>query len=182
MDVADFHVIEDDHVIAADTVEAHTDGFAEVTMDAMDAETAQSSDHWWLQRRTWGHRNEHLDNDMPQPGANSAKDESKDLVGKVIHLTHRAKTLEDLMSKVRRAHEVAPSRELQLCHCSSRHCFRFANAAGWHTCCWKCSNWGSHYHTYECLERQTEAMRTLETRQELLETIMAKVDQLPPGV
>ena len=45
MDVADFHVIEDDHVIAADTVEAHTEGCAEVTMDAMDAETAKSSDH-----------------------------------------------------------------------------------------------------------------------------------------
>ena len=40
MDVADFHVIADDHVIAADRVGAHTDGCAEVTMDAMYAETA----------------------------------------------------------------------------------------------------------------------------------------------
>ena len=181
MDIADFHVIADDHVIAAHSVGARTDGCAEVTMDAMYAETAQSSDHLGLQRRPSGHRHEHLDNDMPLPGANSAKDESMDLVGKVIQLTHRVKTLEDLMSKVRHAHEVAPSPALQLHHCSSRHCFRFANAPGWHTCCSTCSNWGSHYHTCECLQRQTDAMKTLVTRQELLETIMAMVDQLPPG-
>ena len=191
MDVADFNVIEDDHVIEADTVEADTVGCAEVTMDAMDEETAHSSegtpvdmvrpDHWWLQRRPWGHRHEDLDNDTPVPGSNSVKVESEDLVSKVIELTHRVNTLEDLMSKVRQLHEVAPRRQLQLCHCSSRDCFRFANAAGWHTCCWKCGHWGSHYHTYECLMRQANTMWTLVERQELLETIMAKMDQLPLG-
>ena len=107
MDVADFNVIEDDHVIEADTVEADTVGCAEVTMDAMDEETAHSSegtpvdvvrpDHWWLQRRPWGHRHEDLDKDTPMPNSNCVKVESEDLVSKVIELIHRVNTLEDLM-------------------------------------------------------------------------------------
>ena len=186
MDDADFNVIEDDNVIEADTVDC-----AEVTMDAMDEEAANSSlgkpldmvkpDQSRLQRRPWGDRQEDLDNDTPVPGSNSVKVESEDLVSKVIDLTDRVNTLEDLVSKVRQPHEVAPRRNLQLRHCSSRDCFRFANAAGWHTCCWKCGHWGSQYHTYECPMRQANTMRTLVERQELLETIMAKMDELPRG-
>ena len=145
-------------------------------MDAMDAETAQSSDHWWLQCRSC------MDDDMSLPGSNSAKDESEELVSKVTELTHCVNPLEDLMRTVRHAHEVAPIREVQLRHCSTRHCSRVANAAGFHTCCSKCSNWGPHCHTHECHGRQTFAMRTLVKRQQLLETIMAKVEELPPAV
>ena len=176
LDVAGFHIIEEDHVIAADTVEAHTDGCEEFTMDAMDAETAQSSDHWWLQRRSC------MDDDMSLPGSNSAKDESEEQVSKVNELTLCVDPLQDVMSTVRHTHEVAPTREVQLCHCSTLFCSRVANAASFHTCWSKCSNWGPHHHTHECHGRQTFAMRALVKRQQLLETIMAKVDELPPGV
>ena len=176
LDVAAFHVIEEDHIIAADAVEPHTGGCKEVSMHAMDAKTAQSSDHWWLQRRP------SMDDDMSLPGSHSAKGESEEQVSKVNELTLCVNALEEVMSTVRQAHEVAPTREVQLCHCSTLHCSRVANAAGFHTCCSKCSNWGPHHHTHECHGRQTFAIKTLVERQQLLETIMAKVDEIPPGV
>ena len=128
LDVAGFHVIEEDHVIAADTVEAHTDGCEEFTMDAMDAETAKSSDHWWLQRRPC------MDDDMSLRGSNSEKDDRQELLSKVNELTLCVNPLQDVMSTVRDAHEVAPTREVQLCRCRTLFCSRVANAPGFHTC------------------------------------------------
>ena len=174
LDVAGFHIIEEDHVIAADTVEAHTDGCEEFTMDAMDAETAKSSDHWWLQRRPC------MDDDMSLRGSNSEKDDRQELLSKVNELTHCVSPLEDLMSTVRHEHEFATNREVQLFHCSTRHCSRVANPIGYDTCCGKCSSQGPHCHTRECHGRQILAMSTLVKRQQVLETIMAKVDALPP--
>ena len=135
LEVAGFHIIEEDQVIAADTVEAHTE-------DAMDAETPQSSDHWWLQSRPC------MDDAMSLRGSNSEKDDRQELLSKVNELTLCVNPLQDVMSTVRHTHEVAPTREVQLCHCSTLFCSRVANAAGFHTCCSKCSNWGPHYHTH----------------------------------
>ena len=188
MSEADFNVLEDGNVIVAYTVDR-----AEGTMEDMDVETAHSSeckpvdlvkpDQSWLQRGPWGDQQEDLDNDTPVPGSNSVKVESEDLVSKVIGLTHRVNTLEDLMSKVRQPHAgtVAPWRGVQLRHCSSRDCFRFCNAPRWRTCCWQCGHWGSEYHTYECPVRQANTVRTLVESQALLETIRAKMDDLPLG-
>ena len=119
MDDADFNFIADDNVIEADTVDC-----AEVTMEAMDVETAQSlegkpvdmvkPDQSWMQRRPLDDRQEDLDNDTPVPGSNSVKVESEDLVSKgqddlvktlgelvskVINLTDRVNTLEDQVNK-----------------------------------------------------------------------------------
>ena len=84
---------------------------------------------------------------------------------------------------VRQPHEgiVAPWRGVPLRHCSSPYCFRFANAARWRNCCWQCGHWGSDYHTLECPVRQANTMRTLVESQALLETLLAKMEDLPIG-
>lgn len=156
LEVAGFQIIEE---AAGLEVQAHTE-------DAMDAETPQSSDHWWLQSRPCMH------DAMSLRGSNSEKDERQELL--------RVSPLEDLMSTVRHEHECATSREVQLYHCSTRISSRVANPIGYDTCCGKCSSQGPHCHTRECHGRQIFAMSTLVKRQQVLETIMAKVDALPP--
>ena len=158
LEVAGFHIIEE---VAGLEVEAHTE-------DAMDAETPQISDHWWLQSRPCMH------DAVSLRGSNSEKDERQELLS--------VSPLQDLMSTVRHEHEFATNREVQLFHCSTRHCSRVANPDGFDTCCAKCSTRGPHCHTHECHGRQILAMRTLVKRQQVLETIMAKVDALPPAV
>ena len=166
LEVAGFHIIEE---VAGLEVEAHTD-------DAMDAETPQSSDHWWLQSRPC------MDDAMSLRGSNSEKDERQELLSNVNELTHCVSPLEDLMSTVRHEHEFATIRAVQLCHCSTLHCSRVANPDGFDTCCGKYSSQGPHCHARECHGRQILAMSTLVKRQQVLETIMAKVDALPPAV
>ena len=72
LEVAGFHIIEE---VAGLEVEAHTE-------DAMDAETPQSSDHWWLQSRPC------MDDAMSLRGSNPEKDERQELLSKVNELTH----------------------------------------------------------------------------------------------
>ena len=159
LEVAGFHIIEEDQVMAADAVEAHTE-------DAMDAETPQSSDHWWLQSRPCMH------DAMSLRGSNSEKDERQELLS--------VSPLEDLMRTIQREHSSAADRDVQFFRCSTRHCSRAANHAGYETCCGKCSSQGPHCHTRDCHGRQSLAMSTLVKRQQVLERIMAKVDALPP--
>ena len=119
MSEAGFTVLEARNVIEDDTVD-----FSEDTVEAMEVETAHSSeskpvdvgkpDQSWMQHGPWGGQQEDVDNDMPVPGSNSVKVESAvlvstgqdelvktlgELVSKVINLTDRVNTLEELVNK-----------------------------------------------------------------------------------
>ena len=155
-EVAGFQIIEE---AAGVEVQAQT-------QDAMDADTPQTSEHWWLQRRPG--RND----SMSLRASNSATNGRQELLS--------VSPLEDLMRTIHREHSSAADRDVQFFRCSTRDCSRAANHAGFETCCGKCISQGPHCHTRECHGRQSLAMRTLVKRQKVLERIMAKVDALPP--
>ena len=119
MSEAGFTVLETRNVIDDETAD-----FSEGTLEAMEVEPVHSSesqpvdvgkpDQSWMQHGPWGGQQEDVDNDMPVPGSNSVKVESADLVSKgqdelvktlgelvskVIHLTDRVNTLEELVNK-----------------------------------------------------------------------------------
>ena len=155
-EVAGFQIIEE---AAGLEVQAHTE-------DAMDADTPQTSEHWWLQSRPG--RND----SMSLRASNSATNGRQELLS--------VSPLEDLMRTIHREHSSAADRDVQFFRCSTRHCSRAANHAGYETCCGKCSSQGPHCHTRDCHGRQSLAMSTLVKKQQVLERIMAKVDALPP--
>ena len=164
LEVAGFQIIEEAAGLeiieeaAGLEVQAHTE-------DAMDADTPQTSEHWWLQSRPG--RND----SMSLRASNSATNGRQELLS--------VSPLEDLMRTIHREHSSAADRDVQFFRCSTRNCSRAANHAGYETCCGKCSSQGPHCHTRECHGRQSLAMSTLVKRQQVLERLMAKVDALP---